>query len=83
MMRDGGVSINDAPKTHCENTVVDDHVFLFDYSDLWIPLQLNGVLSCFHTRVLTKRELHECEKLLLTPYSSDWNSHYQSYERNE
>ena len=39
--------------------------------------------SCFHARVPTERELHECRKSFLTPDSSGWNPHCQSYERNE
>ena len=38
IMRALGVTINDAPKIHCEDTIVDDYSFLFDKSDLWILL---------------------------------------------
>ena len=31
----------------------------------------------------TERELNECEKVFLTPDTSDWNPHCNSYERNE
>ena len=47
------------------------------------PLRSNGMLSCFHMRATTERELHEREKLFLTPESSDSSPHCQSYERNE
>ena len=53
IMRAGGVTINDVPKIPCEDSIVDDHSVLFDQSDLWIPLQLNGAFSFFHTRVPT------------------------------
>ena len=83
IMRDDGDIINDAPKIYCEDSIVDDHSISFDQSYLQIPLQLNGVFSYFHTRVLTETEPCECEKLFLTPDSSEWNLHCQSYERNE
>ena len=69
--RVGIVAINDVPKIHCEDPMVDDHIVSFDKSDLQIPLQLNGVFSCFNTRVPTERELHECEKTFLAPDSSN------------
>ena len=83
MMRAGGVTINDFPKMHCEDPTLDDHSFSFEHSDLRNPLQLNSAFSYFCTRVSTKIEQHECEKLFLNPYSSYWNPQCQSYERNE
>jgi len=83
IMRTGGAVVNDVPKIQCEDPAVDDHCIPFDDSDLWIPLHLNSVFSCFHMRVPTERELHECEKVSLTPDASDWNPHCNSYEQNE
>ena len=83
IMRAGSVTINDVPKMHCEDPIADDHSIFFEHSDPRIPLQLNSEFSYFHTREPTERQLHGCEKLFLTPYSSDWNPHCQSYERNE
>ena len=82
-MKAGGATINDVPKIHCEDHIVNDHTVSFEHSNLRIPLQLNGVFSYFHTRVPTEIELHECEKLFLTPDSSNWNPHCQFYEKNE
>ena len=83
IIRSGGVVINDVPEIHCEDRAVKNYCVLFDQHDLRIRLQLNGVFSCFHKRVPTEREIHECEKLFLTPYSSDYNPHCQYYEINE
>ena len=83
MMRSDGVVIKDVPITHCEDPSFDDHSITIYRSDLCIALQLNGVLSFFHMRVPSERELHECDKIFLTPDSSDWNPHCQSYELNE
>ena len=66
MMRSDGIAINDVQKMHGEDPVVDNHSVSFDYSDLRITLKLNGVFY-FYTRVPTERELHEHEKLFLTP----------------
>ena len=51
IMRAGGIIVNDVPKIHCEDPTVDNHCVSFDHSDLWIPLQLNGVFSYFHSRM--------------------------------
>jgi len=83
ILRAGGVKINDVPKIHCESPGVEDHCISFEGSDLRIPLQLNGIFSYFHSRIPTLKELHECEKIFLTPDSNDWNPHCSSYERNE
>lgn len=83
ILRAGGVSVHDVPKIHCEDPDVNDHCISFDQSELRIPLQLNGIFSYFHSRVPTSRELHECEKIFLTPDSNDWNPHCKSYEQNE
>jgi len=82
IMRAGDVVVNDVPKIQCEDPAVDDHCVSFVDSDLRIPLQLNGVFSCFYARVTTERELNECENVFLTPDSSDWNPHCKSYELN-
>ena len=79
-MKAGGVIINDVPRIHCVDPIAYDHSVSFDQHNMRIPLQLNVVFSHFHTRVLTKKELHECEKLLLTQHPIDWNLHCQSYE---
>ena len=70
-MKDGGVVIIDVPKIHYEHPAVEDHFILFDQSDPRISLQPNGVFSFFHTIIPTEIELHECEKLFLTPELND------------
>ena len=70
-MRDIDVAIHEAPQIHCEDPIVDNHSVSFDHSNLCIPLQLNGLISPFHTRSPTEIKLNECEKLFVTPRSSD------------
>ena len=69
-LRASSITINDVPKIYCEDPVVNDHSTSFEHSDLRIPFQLNCVLSCLHKIAPTKGELHEYEKLFLTPDSS-------------
>ena len=83
IMRAGGVHVNDVPKIHCESPEIEDHSISFEGTELLIPLQLDGIFSYFHTRMPTTKELHECEKVFISPDSSDWNPHCKSYERNE
>ena len=83
IMRAGGVKVNDVPKIHCESPEIEDHSISFEGTELLIPLQLDGIFSYFHTRTPTTKELHECEKVFISPDSSDWNPHCKSYERNE
>ena len=80
--RAGRVIVNDVPKIPCEYPVADNHCVSFDHSDLRIPSQLNGVFSCFHTRVTTEIGINECEMVFVTPDTSDLKPHSQSYERN-
>ena len=38
IMRSGIVTINDVPKTYCEDPIVDDYTIPFEHSNLQIPL---------------------------------------------
>jgi hypothetical protein len=80
ILRAGGVIINDVPKIHCPDPSVLDHCISFPDSDLKIPLQLFGTFSYFHSRKPETEELYSCDKVFLTPDSSDWNPHCESYE---
>ena len=83
IMRAGGVTVNDVPKIHCPDPSTDDHCLIFKDSDLRIPLQLTGVFSYFHSRMPHTDELHNCNKLFITPDASDWNPHCSSFAKNE
>lgn len=56
---------------------------MFPECELKIPLQLFGIFSYFHCRLLTVTELHECDKAFNTPDSNDWNPNCLSFEQNE
>ena len=83
IMREGGVTVNDVPKIHSDDPTEDHHSISFFDSSLRIPLQLSGVFSYFNTRKPEEKELFECKKLFLTPDSSDWNPHCESFASNE
>ena len=79
----GGVIFSDAPKIHCVDPTIEDHCIRFKNSDLKIPMQLSGTFSYFHSRLPTLYELYSCDKLFITPDSSDWHPHCLSFEQNE
>jgi hypothetical protein len=49
ILQEVGITINDTPKIHVLNPDVNHHCILFPTSNLRIPLQLNGIFSCFTT----------------------------------
>ena len=83
IMRAGGVQVNEVPKIHCDDPTSNDHCISFKDIDLRIPLQLFGTFSYFHTRKPMPQELHDKDKVFITPDASDWNPHCESFERNE
>jgi hypothetical protein len=83
IMRAGGVIINDIPKIHCEYPTDNDHCISFRNHDLHIRLRLIGTFSYFNHHVPTIDELQGCDKLFITPDSSMWNPHCDSFALNE
>jgi hypothetical protein len=79
-MREVGLVVNDVPKidtkrrdlnnkTHCIVANADGNGM-----DLRIPLQLDGIFSCFQTCKLTDDEINNCEyipTIWLTPNSAE------------
>ena len=83
IMRAGGATVNDTAKIHCNDPTVNDHCIIFKNADLRIPLQLTGTFSYFHSRLPLVHELHDCDKVFITPDASDWNPNCTSFELNE
>ena len=83
IMRHGGVTVNDKAKIHCVDPSEEDHYIIFPECELKIPLQLFGIFLYFHSRLPTVTELHECDKVFITPDSNDWNPNCLSFEQNE
>jgi hypothetical protein len=46
-------------------------------------MQLMGTFSFFHSRMPEADELEGCDKIFLTPDSTDWNPHCESFAKNE
>ena len=70
-MQAAGVKIDERPKVHCNDLTIDNHCIKFGDSNLRIPLQLNGIFSYFKLRKPMVEELHELQKLFLTPDAED------------
>ena len=82
-MRHGGVTVNDKAKIHCVDPSEEDHCIMFPECELKILLQLFDIFSYFHSRLPTVTELHEYDKVFITPDSNDWNPNCLSFEQNE
>ena len=67
---------------HCDDPCIEDRCISFKYIDLRIPLQLNGILSCFNSRKPLPSELYDKDKIFITPDRSEWNPHCPSYSHN-
>ena len=85
ILREAGITVNEQAKIHCKDPSEDDHAISFKdlSSDLRIPMSLNGVFSYFKTRKPTILELNECDKIICTPDSVNWNPNCPSFAKNE
>ena len=83
IMRMGGVIVRDTLKIHCDHPSINNHCILFKESLLRIPMQLSGTFSFFHTRIPLAEELYNCDKIFLIPDFAEWNTHCDSFARNE
>ena len=83
IMSHGGVTVNDKANINCVDPSEEDHCIMFPECELKIPLQLFGIFLYFHSRLPTVTELHECDKVFITPDSNDWNLNCLSFEQNE
>ena len=85
LIGEAGVTINDTPKIHVKNMGVEDNALTFEKEQVQIPLQLNGVFSCFQTSKPTLVEVKTCDPnnvLHLSP-KGGWNPHNNVHAQNE
>ena len=67
ILREAGLEVNDVLKIHTkpENLSANTHCIVANKRDngidLRIPMQLDGIFSCFPTRKLTEDEINTCE----------------------
>ena len=83
IVREIGALVHDVPKIHVNDPGVNYHYILFPDSVLQIQLYLWGILSFFHSRVTTHEEITSCDKILITPYSADWDPYSSHFSENE
>ena len=85
ILREAGLVVNETAKIHTNDPTKHDHAIISATNDLVIPLQLNGIFSFFHTRSPIESELSNCDPILFTPDSYEWDPyapHYASHEKN-
>ena len=58
IIREVGIKLNDVPKIHMKNPNEIDHTITFEFKNLRIPLQFNGIFSYFHTWHQGMRRYH-------------------------
>ena len=83
IMRYGGLIVSAVPKINFKDPTIVYHYIRFKNSDLKIPMQLSGMFLFFRPRLPTVDELYSCDKLFITPDSSDWHPKCLSFEQNE
>ena len=83
IVRESGALFHDAPNINVNDPGVNENLILFPDSNLQIQLQLWDIFSFFHSRVPTHEEITSCDKILITPYSADWDPYSSHFSENE
>eukprot|EP00957_Ditylum_brightwellii_P073371 5576308-Ditylum_brightwellii.AAC.1 len=82
MLREAGITVNETPKIHKENSTVDDHAITFPNLGLRIPMGLWGVFSYFPISMPLIEEVNTPKNVYaLTP--NRWNPHAKQYANCE
>lgn len=90
IMREADIEVNDKAKLHCERPTIEEHSIFDPSTGLRIPLQLDGIFSCFPTRALTKEELRNIQWYIdqnrivhLSPKTPNWDPNDSYYAERE
>eukprot|EP00984_Skeletonema_dohrnii_P000995 scaffold318_cov96-Skeletonema_dohrnii-CCMP3373.AAC.6 len=90
IMREAGIEVNEKAKQHCESPTVEEHSIYDPSTELRIPLQLDGIFSCFPTRALTKEEYRNIQWYIdrgrvvhLCPKVPNWDPNDSYYADRE
>ena len=83
ILREGGVIVNECPKSQSLDPGKEDHSLFFSDAGLRIHLDLNGTFSSFKTRKPTEDELETCDKIFITPDSTVWDPYSSHFAENE
>jgi hypothetical protein len=82
VLREAGITVNDAPKIQVKDPTVQDHALIFPETDFFIPLKLWGIFSNFSTSKPSVTDFENTDDLYtLTP--TKFNPHSTSYAKNE
>ncbi len=81
-MRLNGVIVDDCPQHLSNPDRLSTHSIHFPAEGVRIPLEMDGVISRFATRVPTSEELNECQWLSLTG-DQEWDPHSPLFNENE
>ena len=85
MMRLAGIEVDECPKFLSKYPSDNNHSMFFPTEDIWIPFQLEGIISYIPTRATMGDELinEEGHYLLLTPNLPVWDPHTADYKDQE
>ena len=80
-MRSYGIVVDDVPK-HLSVNCASTHSIYIPSMDLWIPSELDGVISYINTRYPNESEVENCTHISLTS-SSVWEPHSEMFAEQE
>ena len=83
VMRLNGIDVNECPKFMSTHPSISDHSIYFPAQNVRIPLQLQGIVSYFPTRIPDEEDMYKYLHYHLTPSKPTWNPHDSSYATQE
>ena len=83
IVREADIPIDECPKSQAAHPTVDNHSMYLPSQDLRIPIQLRHTFSYFESRKPTNDELSQCDKIFITPDSTNWNPYSLHFSLNE
>ena len=78
-MRDNGLTVHDVPKQY---ELTSTHSITIPGTDVSIPLQMRGVISCFETHKPTDAEVMDLPRIEMTS-PNEWNPNSKSFSEEE
>ena len=87
VVRQQGHKLSEIPKIQVDDLKETDHCLILDDDGMKIPLQLNGIVSYFHTRKPIEDEYEEAiianNVISLNVNEDKWDPHDESYAQEE
>ena len=75
--------VNEVPKFQSNSNKIEAHCIRSKDSDLCTHLDLSGIFSFFPVLKPSMNELHDCDKVFMTPDSSKWSPYSTEYSTKE